>query len=445
MNFSQEYQRKLTTAEEAVKVVKSGDWIDYSFGTNMPDELDRALAARAEELDDVKVRAMLTLHPLAILDADPEGEHFCYNTWHFTGYERKLPGRAFYLPMNYRHQPIFYEHELDLDVAMTMVAPMDRYGYFNFSLTNSSSLAICRKAKTLIVEVNEKMPRALGGREESIHISEVDFIVEGSNPDLPTIPAVTPTETDLAIAKRIVEEIPDGASIQLGIGGLPNAVGSMLARSDKKDLGMHTEMMVDAYLELYRAGKLTNRRKTLDRDKGTWTFAIGSQELYDWIDDNPGLASYPVNYTNDPAIMAANDNLISINSCLEVDLFGQVSAESAGTRHISGTGGQLDFLTGAYRSRGGKAFICFNSTHTDRKTGKRTSRVRPTLAQGTIVTDPRTQAHILVTECGMAKLTGLSTWERAEALISIAHPDFKDELINEAQAMNIWRRTNRIR
>jgi acyl-CoA hydrolase len=202
-------------------------------------------------------------------------------------------------------------------------------------------------------------------------------------------------------------------------------------------------MLADAYLDMFKTGKLTNRRKNIDKGKGVWTFCIGSQELYDWLDDNPGLASYPVDYTNDPYIMSRNDNLVSINTCIGIDLFGQVSAESAGMRAISGTGGQLDFITGAYLSRGGNSFICFSSTYTDRKTGEVKSRILPSLPMGEIVTDPRSHVHYFVTEWGMVNLAGRSTWERAEKIISIAHPAFREELIKEAQKMKIWRQINK--
>jgi len=297
------------------------------------------------------------------------------------------------------------------------------------------------KAKTVIVEVNEKLPVVLGGREESVHISEVDFVVEGDNLDLPELPRLQATEVDKEVARLIVEQIVDGSTIQLGIGAMPDAVGRMICESDLKDLGMHTEMLTDAYMDLYLAGKLTNRRKNVDQGKGVFTFSVGTKALYDWADRNPGLASYPVNYTNDPDVMALNDNLITINNCVEVDLFGQVNAESSGLRQISGTGGQLDFCTGAYLSRGGKGFICLSSTYTDKKTGEFFSRIVPTLSDGSAVTDPRSQTPYLVTEYGIANLIGRSTWERAERIINIAHPRFREGLIREAEKMKIWRRS----
>ncbi|KKM10022.1 4-hydroxybutyrate CoA-transferase [Clostridiales bacterium PH28_bin88] len=446
MSFMDEYRQKLRTPEEAVKVIKSGDWVDYDFGHAHPVVLDKALAARKDELRDIKVRGCLALRPLEIVNVDPKREVFTYSSWHFSGYERKLhdQGLCNYIPMIFRNKPLFYRKSLEVDVAMISVTPMDQHGYFNFSLTNTASKAITEKAKIVIVEVNEKLPRALGGQEESIHISEVDYIVEGDNPDLPVLPPPEPTEIDKKIASLIVEEIEDGSTIQLGIGGMPNTVGTLIAESDLKDLGCQTEMLVDAYLAMYKAGKLTNKRKNIDKGKGTWSFCVGSKELYEWVDNNPGLAAYPVNYTNNPWVMAQNDKMITINNCVEVDLFGQASSESSGTRHISGTGGQLDFLTGGYMSNGGKSFICFSSTYTDKKTGEVKSRVVPTLPSGEIVTDPRTQAHYLVTEWGKADLAGRSTWERVERIINIAHPDFREDLIKAAEKMNIWRQTNKI-
>jgi len=257
------------------------------------------------------------------------------------------------------------------------------------------------------------------------------------------LPRLTPSDVDRTIAGLIVEQMRDGSTLQFGIGGMPDTIGRMICESDLKDLGMHTEMQVDAYLDLYESGKLTNRCKTIDRGKGAFAFAIGGKRLYEWTDRNPGLASYPVDYTNDPSVIAANDNVVAINNCVKVDLFGQINSESSGLRQLSGTGGQLDFTTGAYMSRGGKAFVCMSSTYTDKKTGEMRSRVVPTLDVGSIVTGPRSQSPYIVTEYGIANLHGRSTWERAERVIEIAHPQFRDELIAEAQRMGIWRRSNK--
>ena len=222
---------------------------------------------------------------------------------------------------------------------------------------------------------------------------------------------------------------------------MPNAGGELFAESDLKDLGMHTELCSDAYLHLYKAGKLTNKKKTIDKGKGVFGVAIGSAELYEWLDDNHGVAAYPLEYVNRPDVIAQIDNMVSINSCVSVDLYGQVSSESFGARQISGTGGQLDFLIGASSARGGKAFICMGSTYKD-KSGQLFSRVLPQF-NGDIITSPRSQVYFLATEYGVINMEGRSTWERAEGLISIAHPDFRDELIKEAEKRKIWRRSNK--
>lgn len=445
MGLAQEYREKLVSAAQAVNVIKSGDWVDYNFGLSQPIKLDKALAERKSELTDVKVRCGLALQPLHIVEKDPTQEHFSYNSWHLSGYERQLSDRGLcnYIPMIYRNMPLFYRKSLDVDVAMFTVAPMDEKGYFNFSFTNSASKAIAEKAKITILEINEHLPAIVGGREERIHISEVDYIVEGDNPKLPVINPAEISDTDKKIAQLILKEIKDGATIQLGVGALPNAVGTMIGESDLKNLGMHTEMLVDAYMMMTKAGKITNTAKKIDTGKGVFSFCAGSQELYDWVRDNPMLASVPVNYANDPYIMSMNDQLITINNCVEIDIFGQVTSETSGSRQISGTGGQLDFLTGGYMSNGGKSFICFTSTFIDKRTGKMHSRIGTRLPENSVVTNPRTQAHYLVTEWGIADLAGRSTWERAERIINIAHPDFREALISGAERLGIWRKSNK--
>ncbi|CVK18597.1 acetyl-CoA hydrolase/transferase family protein [Sporomusa sphaeroides] len=445
MNFINEYKAKLCSPETAVKVVKSGDWVDYGFGSGQPVLLDQALAKRKTELKDIKIRSALSLRPREIINADPEREVFTYSSWHFSGYDRQLHDRNLcnYIPMIFRNKPHFYRNELAVDVAMVVVSPMDKHGYFNFSLSTAATRAILETAKVVIIETNERLPIALGGREECIHISEVDFIVEGGSAAIPELLPIVPDELDEKVARLIVEEIINGATIQLGIGGMPNAVGNLIADSDVKDLGMHTEMLVDSYLSMYKKGKLTNKYKKLDKGKGVWAFCAGTRELYDWVDCNPALASFPVDYTNNPAVIAQIDNFVSVNNCVEVDLYGQISSESAGIRQISGTGGQLDFVTGSYLSPGGKSFICFRSSFTDKQSGVMASRVVPALPAGGIVTDPRAQVNYLVTEWGKVNLAGCSTWERAERIITIAHPHFREELINQAEQMKIWRRSNK--
>ena len=432
------YREKLRTPEEAVRIVKSGDWVDYGTNNSFPVLLDAALAKRRDELRRVKVRGNLIRGPVAVAECDPTLEHFVYHSWHCSAYERKLceQGRAFFTPMVFRNEAWYYEQFLTVNVAMVSVAPMDRHGYFNLSCALGINRTVLERAEHVILEVNEALPRIQGGFGESVHISEIDCVVEAGHRPLWEMKSPAPSETDVQIAGHIFPHIRDGATVQLGIGGTPNALGELIAESELKDLGMHTELCSDGYLALAKAGKLTNRRKTLYPGRGILGLAIGSQELYDWVDDNPGVAGFPLRWVNDPTVIAQNEDMISINACLNVDLYGQVSAESAGARQISGTGGQLDFVTGATMAKGGKAFLCLPSTYTDRA-GERHSRIVPTF-QGDIVTTPRSQAYYIVTEYGARNLAGLSTWERADALISLAHPDFRDTLIREAEARRIW-------
>lgn len=445
MNFAEEYKRKLKTPEEAVKLVKDGDWVDYSVGIGFPVLLDAALAKRKDELRDIKIRGSLAMQPIQAVEQDRERRTFTYNSWHCSGYERKLcdEGLCNYIPMIFRSMASYYRRYLTVNVAMISVAPMDSKGFFNFSMVNCTTRAILDAADLIILEVNEHMPHVYGGQEDCIHISEVDVVVEGEHKPLAQLPVPPATEIDEKIASLLLPHIPDGATIQLGIGGMPNSVGKLMAESDLKDLGMHTELLSDGFVDLYEAGKLTNSRKTLHRGKGVFGIALGSQRLYDWVGENQGLLSFPMDYVNQPSVMAQMENMISINNCIAIDLYGQVSSESAGTRHISGTGGQLDFSTGAYDAPGGKGFICMTSSYRD-KTGNLKSRILPKFTEGDIITTPRTQAFYIVTEYGIVNLAGRSTWERAELIISLAHPDFRDELIAAADKQKIWRNSNRI-
>jgi len=445
MDYQAMYQQKLTTAAQAVQAVKSGDWVDYGWCTNHPVALDKALAGRKDELTDVKVRGGVTMWMPEIAKADDAGEHFTWNSWHCSGVDRKIIGKGmgFFAPMRYSELPRFYRENISVDVAMIQVTPMDSHGNFSYALAASHLADLLDKAKTIIVEVNQNMPWVYGLTGCEINIRDVDYVVEGDNPAVAQLGGGgEPTDVDRAVAKLIVEQIPNGACLQLGIGGMPNTVGSMIAQSDLKDLGVHTEMYVDGFVDMAMAGKLTGRCKNLDKGRQVYAFAAGTQKLYDYVNRNPDVMAAPVDYTNDVRVLAQLDNFISINNAIDMDLFGQVNAESAGLKHISGTGGQLDFVMGAYLSKGGKSFICMSSTVTG-KDGTVKSRIVPTLTPGSIATDPRSCVHYIVTEYGMVNLKGLSTWERAEALIGIAHPDFREQLIQDAEKMHIWRKSNK--
>lgn len=446
MDFKTMYEQKLTTAEEAVKVVQSGDWVDFGWAGTTPVALDEALAKRLPSLSDVNFRGGILLQTPAIFQIEEPAKHFAWNSWHMGGIERKAiaQGFAYYAPIRYSELPRYYrDSATPPDVTMIQVTPMDEHGYFNFGPNPTHTKACCDVSKKIIVEVNENMPNCLGGFENVIHISQVDMVVEGNNPAMMELGGGgAATEIDKAVARYIVNEIPDGACLQLGIGGMPNAVGSLIAESDLKDLGVHTEMYVDAFVDIAKAGKITGLRKSIDKGRQVYAFAAGTQKLYDYLNNNPQCMGAPVEYTNDIRQISALDNFMSINNAVDIDLFGQVNAESAGTKHISGAGGQLDFVLGAYLSHGGKSFICMSSTFTA-KDGTVKSRINPTLTPGSIVTDTRANIHYFVTEYGIVNLKGLATWQKAEAIISVAHPDFRDELIAEAEKLKIWRNSNK--
>lgn len=439
--YTEEYRKKCVSADEAVKVIRSGDWIEFAWAASMPNLIDEALAKRKDELYDVNIRGGVILSPVACIESDPAGEHFTWNSWHMGGRERKWVqnGQAYYIPLKYSELPRYLRENLQTDVVAIQVAPMDEHGYFSFGLTVSHYAAAIEKARAVIVEVNEDMPITHGGYDHTVHISKVDYVVEGGHTGLPILPSAPASELDRQIAEYVLPEINDGACIQLGIGGMPNALGKMIAESDLKDLGIHTEMLVDGFVDMVEAGKVTGMRKQLDRGRMVYAFAAGTQKLYDFVRNNPSVAGYPVDYTNHPFVASQNDQLISINSALEIDLTGQVCSESAGPNMISGAGGQLDFVEAAYNSKGGKSFICLPSTYKDKK-GQVHSRIKGLMTLGAALTDTRPTVQFVVTEFGKVNLKGLSTWQRAEALISIAHPDFREGLIAEAQELKIWRK-----
>lgn len=446
-SFMDEYKQKLVTADEAVKVVKSGDWLDYGSFTGQVRDLDEALAKRKDELRDVKIWTCVNPYPTKVNEVDPTGESFVWHSWHFSGADRKVAKTGkdvYYSSIKYSELPRYVRERIEpIDVAMLQVCPMDQHGWFNFGPQSTHSRAVCDRAKKIIVEINTQQPYCLPGYEEAVHISEVDYIVEGGNYPLAQIPAPPLTEVDKKVANFIIEEMTDGSCVQLGIGGIPNAVGMMIAQSDLKDLGCHTEMLVDAYVHMVESGVMNNSRKQIDPGKLVYTFALGTKMLYDFIDRNPWCAMYPVNYTNEPYIASRNEKLITINNAVEVDIYGQCCSESSGTRHISGTGGQLDFVLAGWLSKGGKSFVATPSANYG-PNGEIKSRIVPILTPGAIVTDPRSVADVIVTEYGKYAMKGMSVWQRAEGLINIAHPQVRDDLVKAAQKQGIWKATNKI-
>jgi len=418
--------------EEAAGLVQSGMWLDYGVGLCQPDVFDRALAGRRDALRDVKFRSCLTMKPRCVLEADPEGKHFFWFSWHFSGYDRRQhdAGRCNYIPLNLGEVPDYYRRFIDpVDVVILKTCPMDENGYFNFSASNIWHRAVIERAHAVIVEISESLPYAFG-HENGVHLSEVDYIIEGDHQPAPELPNPPPNQIDRAVARRIAGEVEDGACLQVGIGGMPNAVCTLLLESGVRDLGVHTEMMTDGLAELYKAGRVSGSKKRLDPGKIVYTFALGSRDLYETIHRNPDLLCYPVEYTNSPHVIMRNDRVVSINNTTQVDLQGQAASESDGHRHISGTGGQLQFVRGAYASTGGKSFICLASTY--EKPGRRCSRIVIDLTPGNVVTTPRSDTMYIVTEYGLVNLKGKSVGQRAKALISIAHPDFREELERQA-------------
>jgi acyl-CoA hydrolase len=432
-NKSREYQRKLISAEEAAGLVKSGMWIDYGAICGFPSLIDEKLAARAGELENVKIRAE---HSHTVIPrTDPAQQHFIHNSWFLGKVEREYHknGACSYIPFGLGEGPRMYREWLKdaVDITFIEVTPMDSNGDFNFGASVTRQKAACEVAKKVVMEVNEHMPWVYGGYDEVVNLSDVDYIVENYEYKIPEFPPAVVTPEDKAIAALLAAQIGNGATIQLGVGAIPAVVGKLLIEHNLKDLGVHSEMFNDSMMELIEAGVVNGSNKTLNTGKAVFCFAAGSEKLYNFMDKNPALAGFPVDYTNDPYTIAKNEKQIAINSTLRVDLRGQVCSESVGTRQISGTGGQLEFTRGAYMSKGGKAFICLHATR-EGKDGRPVSNIVPTLELGDMVTVPASDVSYIVTEYGMVNLKSKSVWQRAKALISIAHPSFRDGLTQQA-------------
>lgn len=435
MSIKDIYKSKLRTIPEAVNHVRSGDTIVHSMCVSEPPGLLGELANQVEEgrLSDVYIYTLLALeHSKNSYLRPGVVEKINPRSWFVSGFDRDLvrKGDSIFVPNEFYQIPRLIKDSMDLDVVFATVSPMDSAGYFSFGTSNDYTTSAARRAKILIVEVNPRMPRVFG--DSMIHVSKVDHIVENEVPLQKFMPHKVGAEAD-QIGQRIIEMIPDGATIQLGIGSIPSAVAQHL--KDHKDLGLHTEVFIPEMVDLIESGVITGKHKVLHPRKHTFTIAQGDRHLYDYIDDNPAVESYSVDVMNYPHNIATQPDMISINSTIQVDLWGQCNSEFLNGSQYSAIGGQLDFVRGAYNSKDGKSIIAFSSTAAKGKV----SKVVPKLPEGSIVTVPRGDTHWLVTEYGAVNLKGKDTKQRALDIISIAHPQFREELTQSAKKMGILR------
>ncbi len=430
MSFQQEYDRKRVSPADAVELVKDGQMIVVPTGVGEPPTLLEALSERRRQLHGVQIAQILPLRKYGYFD--PETVDNVRHLAYFFGGASRPGGQAGWIdfvPAYFSELPELIRRDLlRADVVLSMASPMDSHGYFSLSLGTDYTMAAVQKARLVILEVNPNVPFANG--DCHVHISQVSALVESEAPVLEVgLPTIGPVQE--AIAKYVADMIPDGATLQIGYGGIPDAVVMQLTH--KHDLGIHTEMVGDGIMTLVDAGVVTNRRKNYHPGKMMATFALGSKKLYQFMNRNPALEMHPVDFTNDPYLAGRNDNLISINASMQVDFIGQCGSESLGCTPHSGTGGQADFVRAANRSRGGKSFIVLPSTAKDGTI----SRIVPTLTPGTHVTTSKNDVNYVVTEYGVAQLRGKSAKQRAEALIGIAHPDFRPQLREEARRMKV--------
>jgi itaconate CoA-transferase len=434
--FERDYQKKLISAENAAAMIAKKCNMSFGMAISQPPAIIEAIGKRAREggFEELKV---YYLHA-----EKPANEHLLqYGLMDvikpcpgFLGKkERELAERAmkdgrkviFYVPNSFSHMPGYFRKQIDLDTFVTTVSPMDKAGYFSMGTNNDYSSTAARHCKKLIVEVNENMPRVFG--DSMLHISEIDGIVENNQPLL-EMPPRAPKPEDQEIGRLIAELIPDGATIQMGVGGVPDSVCSYI--KDRKDLGIHSELLSPGMYELIKAGVVTGKHKNINRFKNVFTLAMGTKEMYDFMDDNPTMESYPVDYVNNPSVISQNDNVVSVNAIIEIDLFGQANAEQIGQRQFGGPGGQNDFVRGAFLSEGGKSILAFESTTKNNTI----SKIVPKLSG--VVTDLRIDTQYICTEYGLVNLKGLTSSERAEKLIQLAHPNFRSEL--EAAAKDLY-------
>ncbi|MGB9082539.1 MAG: acetyl-CoA hydrolase/transferase C-terminal domain-containing protein [Desulfuromonadaceae bacterium] len=426
-NYEKEYLQKLRTPEEAASMVTSGDHLCFPICAGEPTLFVKALAARKHDLQGVVVNQQHHLCPDYLTEESIP--HIKVNSWFTSHVSRKAVqnGWADFVPNYFHEVPKLLREYWPIDIAGTVVSPMDEHGFFTCSLSVAYTMEAVKKAKRVVVQVNPNVPRTYGNCH--IHISEIDCIIECNEPIVELkIPPITQVEE--SIGGYIADLIENGSTLQLGIGGIPNAVCKALM--NKKDLGIHTEMITDGMVDLLLSGAVNNSKKNILPGKTLGTFALGTKRLYEFMNDNPMIEMHPVDFTNDPYNIGRNDNVVAINATIEVDLLGQCCSESLGHVQWSGTGGQADFVRGANISRGGKSFI---TTAATAKNGT-VSSIVPTLKAGAVVTTHKNDVDHVVTEFGVAKLRGQTARQRALNLINIAHPDFREELMAEARRMN---------
>jgi 4-hydroxybutyrate CoA-transferase len=449
LNLLQMYKNKLRTAEEAVKMVKNHTEVWIGIAVPVPLALVDALVDREPEVEDITINHIVDIHP--------------QNTWHKLnrdtnirvdcGYpsssrDKVVSGDFTITPVRFHEMPKIYTDEnfRPMHVAMLNVTPMDKHGYFCLGLGADATVAIAqnaaRKRRTgddrylVLAQVNNQVPRSRG--LNYIHISDIDAIVE-QDQDLAVLPDTAPLSPEEAtIGHYCAEFVKDGSTIQLGIGSIPNAVAQAFLDTHVRDLGIHSEMACDTMIDLWESEIVTNRRKNFMPYRSIFTFAMGTRKLYDWIDDNPGIEFYPVDFVNNPHIIGKNDNLVSINACLQVDLTGQVCSESMGWKQYTHPGGQLDFVDGAFQSKGGISIIATQAVARPKSSGGQAiSKIAPNITPGGIITTPRSCADYVITEFGPAKMKGQSVRQRVNNIINVAHPDFRDELKFEARRRDL--------
>lgn len=421
MSWQEIYESRKMSVEEAIKLVKSGDRVVLGHAVGIPTYITDAMVDHKEDYKDVEIVQLVPMGNCKFSAPGTEG-HFRLNSFFCGGLNKKdiAEGRADFTPCYFNEFPSMIENEVPVDVAILQVTPPDKHGNVSLGVSVDYGIAAINCARTVIAEVNAEMPRTLG--DTTVTVDQIDAFVLNDHPVI-ELPVAKIGEVEKTIGKNCAKLVKDGDTLQLGIGAIPDAV--LLSLTDKKDLGIHSEMISDGVVNLVEAGVVTNRRKNFNKGKSVVTFLMGTKRLYDYADDNPAVAMFPVSYVNNPYIAAKNDNLVGINSCVQIDFTGQICSESVGAGQISGVGGQVDFARAAKMSKGGRSIIAIASTAAKGKI----SKIVPLLDHGAVVTTSRCDADYVVTEYGIAKLKGKCIRERAKALIAIAHPDFRPELI----------------